>query len=91
MTRFSLCTALAAATMLAFASNADARTQRAQATHDRAATFAGAHNSVTDEMGIRQQCYAEATKRWPSSNQEMQTNRDFAYRTCAFGHGVQNP
>jgi hypothetical protein len=24
-------------------------------------------------------------------HQEMQTNRDFAYRTCAFEHGVHNP
>jgi hypothetical protein len=28
---------------------------------------------------------------WRSSNQEMQTNRDFAYRTCASDHGVRNP
>jgi hypothetical protein len=28
---------------------------------------------------------------WRSSNQEMQTVRDFAYRTCAFDHGAHNP
>jgi hypothetical protein len=88
MTRFSLCTALAALTVLAAAPNADARTTRTQ---DRAAAIAGAHNGITDENGIRQQCAETARSRWPSSNQEMQTNRDFAWRTCVFDHGVRNP
>ena len=52
--------------------------------------LAGAHASVSD-MGVRQQCYAEAKNRYPSTSQDMQTNRDFAYRTCAFDHGVRNP
>ena len=52
--------------------------------------LAGAHNSVSD-MDIRQQCFAEAKNRYPSTSQDMQTNRDFAYRTCAFDHGVHNP
>jgi len=42
-------------------------------------------------MEFRKDCSAEANKRWPSSNQDMQTNRDYAYRTCAVQHGVRNP
>ena len=53
-----------------------------------ARTSQNAHLSDND---IRQQCYAEAKARWSSTNQDMQTNRDFAYRTCAFDHGVRNP
>jgi hypothetical protein len=87
MTRFSLCAALAALTVLAVAPNADARTLRTQ---DQAA-IAGAHNSITDENRIRQTCAETARSQWPSSNQEMQTNRDFALRNCLFGHGVRNP
>jgi hypothetical protein len=91
MTRLSFCTALAALAVFAASPNADARTYGAQVAHDRAAALAGAHNSAGDEMSIRQKCYAEAKNRWPSSNQEMQTNRDFAYSTCAVEHGVGNP
>jgi hypothetical protein len=91
MTRFSLYTALAAVTVLALASNADARTHRVPAAQDRAAAFAAAHNGVTDETNILQQCAANAAKKWGTTNQDMQTNRDFRYRTCAFDHGVRNP
>lgn len=42
-------------------------------------------------MEFRKDCYAEANKRRPSSNQDMPTNRDYAYRTCAVQHGVRNP
>jgi hypothetical protein len=42
-------------------------------------------------MDIRKQCYAEARDRWGPNSQDMQTPRDFAYRTCAFEHGVRNP
>ena len=91
MTRFSLCMAFAALTVLAVSPNADARTQRTQAARDQAAAIAGARNSVNDENSIRQKCYEYANNEWRSSNQEMQTNRDFAYRTCAFSHGVRNP
>jgi hypothetical protein len=91
MTRLSFCTALAALTVLAVSPNADARTSRTHAAQDGAAAITGAHNSITDENSIRQQCAETARSRWPSSNQEMQTNRDFAYRTCAFDHGVRNP
>ena len=86
MTRFSFCMALGALAVLAGSTSADARTQR---THD--AAIAGAHNGVTDENSIRQQCAETARSRWPSSNQEMQTNRDFALRNCLFDHGVRNP
>lgn len=58
--------------------------------NQHAAGLAGAHASASD-MDIRQQCYAEAKNRYPSTSQDMQTNRDFAYRTCAFDHGVRNP
>jgi hypothetical protein len=54
------------------------------------AALAGAHASVSD-TDIRKQCYAEARNRWPSTSQDVQTARDFAYRTCAFDHGVRNP
>lgn len=91
MTRFSFCTALTALTVLAVAPSADAQTNRAQAAHDRAAALAGARNDITDENSIRQKCAEYANNTWKSSNQEMQTNRDFAYRTCAYQHGVHNP
>ena len=53
----------------------------------------GAHASVKREsdMDIRKQCYAEARDRWGTNSQDMQTPRDFAYRSCAFEHGVRNP
>jgi len=91
MTRFSFFTALAAATVLAVSATADARTYRAPAAQDRAGAFEGAHNSVNDQTSIRQQCAADAAKQWGTTNQDMQTNRDFRYRTCAFEHGVHNP
>ena len=87
MTRFS-CAALAALTVVSLSSIADARSHPAR---DRANPPAGAYNSVNDEMSIRQKCYAEAKDRWSSTNQDMQTNRDFAYRTCAVDHGIRNP
>jgi hypothetical protein len=91
MTRFSFCTALAALTVFAASPNADARTHHRHVAHDRAATLAGAHNSARDDMSIRQKCYEETKNRWSSSNQDVQTSRDFAYRTCTVDHGVNNP
>jgi len=58
--------------------------------HQTTAATAGAHNAASD-MDVRKQCYEEARQRYPSTSQDMQTNRDFAYRTCAVEHGVQNP
>jgi len=84
MSRLSHCIALAAVTAVIASSGAYART-------NQNGPLAGAHNSTLDEMEIRKQCYAEAKDRWPSTSQDMQTNRDFAYRTCAFDHGVRNP
>jgi hypothetical protein len=62
----------------------------ARVTQHNTAGLAGARASASD-MDIRQQCFAEAKNRYPSTSQDMQTNRDFAYRTCAFDHGVRNP
>jgi hypothetical protein len=76
---------LAAIAALAASDGANART-----TQNSAAALAGAHASVSD-TDIRKQCYAEARNRWPSTSQDVQTARDFAYRTCAFDHGVRNP
>ena len=83
MTRLSYFAALAALAVFALSSNANARTDRAHA------AIAGAHNSVSDDVSVRQQCYEQARARWSSSNQEMQTNRDYAYRSCAFDHGLR--
>jgi hypothetical protein len=49
----------------------------------------GARHESDDD--IRKGCYAEANKRWPTSNQDLQTARQYAYSTCAFEHGVHNP
>jgi hypothetical protein len=43
------------------------------------------------EMDIRKECYGEAKKLWPSTSQDLQTARDYAYRACAFDHGVRDP
>jgi hypothetical protein len=88
MTRFSLCATVVAVTALAASPSADARTNRL---HGQTAAIAGAHNNATDENGIRQKCYEQANSTWRSSNQEMQTVRDYAYRTCAFDHGLRKP
>jgi len=85
MSRLPHYAALAVFTVVIASSGAYARTNR-----NSAPAFAGAHNSLSD-MDIRKQCYEEARQRWPSTNQDMQTNRDFAYRTCAFDRGVRNP
>jgi hypothetical protein len=84
MSRFSRYAALAVFTAVIASSGAYARTNHG------AGPLAGAHNGLSD-MDIRQQCYEEARQRWPSTNQDMQTNRDFAYRTCSVDHGVRNP
>ena len=86
MTRLSHYAALAVFTAVIASSSAYARTN-----HNSAAPLAGAHNSTVDEMEIRKQCYAQAKERWPGTNQDMNTTRDFTYRTCAFDRGVRNP
>jgi hypothetical protein len=92
MSRLSRYAALAAFTAVIASAGAQAATR-----HHNAAGFTGAHNGPTaahdgsSEFDIRKQCYAEAKTRWPSSNQEMQTNRDFAASTCMVDHGIRNP
>lgn len=53
----------------------------------------GAHASAagTSQADIRQQCADEARARWGTNSQDMQTPRDFAYRSCMFDHGMRNP
>jgi hypothetical protein len=86
--------AISAAIIASSGVNAFAKTDRSDARADRLDAHAQATRGLPQtemQMEIRKECYAEANKRWPSSNQEMQTVRDFAYRTCAFERGVNNP
>ncbi|HJX21465.1 MAG TPA: hypothetical protein VJ454_10785 [Steroidobacteraceae bacterium] len=85
MSRLLRCAALAAFTAVIASSGAYAATQ-----HHHAAPLAGAHNGPS-EMDMRKQCYEEARSRYPSTNQDMQTNRDFAAKTCMVDHGIRNP
>jgi len=85
MSRLSRCAALAVFTAVIASSGAYAATK-----HHHAAPIAGAHNGPS-EMDMRQQCYEEARARYPSTNQDMQTNRDFAAKTCMVDHGIRNP
>ena len=63
-------------------SSADARTH-----HKSQEPGANARAGLSD-MEIRQQCFAEARQRYPSTSQDMQTNRVFTYTTCASSHGI---
>jgi hypothetical protein len=85
MSRLSRCAALAVFTAVIASSGAYAATK-----HHHAAPIAGAHNGPS-EMDMRQQCYEEARARYPSTSQDMQTNRDFAAKTCMVDHGIRNP
>jgi len=85
MSRLSRCAALALFTAVIASSGATAATR-----HHNAAPLAGAHNGPS-EFDTRKQCYEEARTRWPSTNQDMQTNRDFAAKTCMVDHGIRNP
>jgi len=85
MSRSSRCAALAVFTAVIASSGAYAATK-----HHHAAPIAGAHNGPS-EMDMRQQCYEEARSRYPSTSQDMQTNRDFAAKTCMVDHGIRNP
>ena len=76
--------AATAIAILACAS-ANARTH-----HKNQEPVASARAGLSD-MDIRQQCFAEARQRYPSTNQDMQTNRDFAAKTCMVDHGIRNP
>jgi hypothetical protein len=83
MSRLSRCAALAVFTAVIASSGAYAAPK-----HNQAAPIAGAHNGPP-EADIRQQCHEEARARWPSTSQDMQTNRDFAARSCMFDKGVR--
>ena len=85
MCRISCCAALAVLAAAVAFCGAYARTNP-----HGAAALAGAHNSASD-MDIRKQCFAEAKERYPSTSQDMQTNRYFAYTTCAVSHGMRYP
>jgi hypothetical protein len=85
MSRLSRYAALAAFTAVVASSGAYAATH-----HNGGSRVGAAQNSVSD-TDIRTQCYEEARRRWPSTSQDMQTNRDFAYRTCAFDRGLSSP
>ena len=87
MSRLARCAALAVFTAVIASSGAYAATKHQ---HHHAAPIAGAHNGPS-EMDTRQQCYEEARTRYPSTNQDMQTNRDFAAKTCMVDHGIRNP
>ena len=92
MSRLLCCAALAAFTAAIASSGAYAATH-----HHHAAPLAGAHNGPSaahggpSEMDMRKQCMEEARARYPSTSQDMQTNRDYAATTCMVEHGVHNP
>jgi hypothetical protein len=60
----------------------------ARPSHKSQGPSASARAGLSD-MDIRQQCFAEAKQRYPSTSQDVQTNRVFTYTTCAFDHGVR--
>jgi hypothetical protein len=89
----SRCAALALFTAVIASSGASAAVKHHNA---NAAPIAGAHNGPAaahnpSEMEMRQQCYEEGRSRYPSTSQDMQTNRDFAAKTCMVEHGIRNP
>jgi hypothetical protein len=59
------------------------------ATRHSASAPAGAHNGSSD-MDIMKECAEQARQRWPGNGQDAQTPRDYAYRACAFDHGLHN-
>jgi hypothetical protein len=74
-----------AATVIAImaCASANARTH-----HKNQEPSASARAGLSD-MEIRQQCFAEARQRYPSTSQDVQTNRLFTYTTCASSHGIR--
>jgi hypothetical protein len=98
MTRLSRFASLAFAVSLASPTVSSAALARAH--HSSLPAPAGARASTAEsggtpssasDMDVRKQCYQEARQRWPSSAQDVQTARDFAYRACAVDHGVSSP
>ena len=83
MSRLLRCAATSGVIAIIACSSADARTH-----HKNQEPDASAHAGLSD-MNIRQQCFAEARQRYPSTSQDMQTNRVFTYTTCASNHGIR--
>jgi len=83
MSRLSRCVAAVVLAALVAPSAAGARTHQ-----KNASSFASAPAGLSD-VDIRRQCFAEAQQRYPSTNQDVQTNRVYTYTTCATEHGVR--
>jgi hypothetical protein len=78
---------MAAAVTLTVSSSAYARSH-----HNSPSFQPGARASAAaSETDTRLQCSEEARARWGTNSQDMQTPRDFAYRSCMFDHGVRTP
>ena len=90
MSRLAYCITSALVLTAITASHADADSHH----RGNTAAFAGARNQAepTDrpqsDMDARQQCYEEAAKKVSSTNQDLQTVRDYVYRNCAHDHGL---
>jgi len=90
MSRLASCITSALLLTAMASSHADARYHYRG---DRAA-FGGARAQAapTDRpqpaTDARQQCYEKAAKQVSSSNQDLQTVRDYVYKDCAFDHGL---
>ena len=90
MHRLAYCLTSALLLTAVTSSHANARVNH----HANTAAFAGARNQAapTDRaqspVDMRQQCYEKAAKQVSSSNQELQTVRDYVYRNCAYDHGL---
>jgi hypothetical protein len=82
MSRLLRCAATAGVIAIMACSSAHARTH-----HKSQEPVASARAGLSD-MDIRQQCFAEAKQRYPSTSQDVQTNRVFAYTTCASNRGI---
>src|SRR5215472_18060971 len=98
MSRLACCITSALLLIAMASSHADARyhhrgNDARYPDHGNTAATAGARNqaSPTDrpqsDMAVRQQCYEMAAKQVSSTNQDMQTVRDYVYKNCAADHG----
>jgi hypothetical protein len=91
MTRLACCITSALLLTALASSHADARNHYRGDT----AVTPGARNQAapTDrpqsDMAVRQQCYEQAAKQVSSTNQDLQTVRNYVYKNCAFDHGLQ--
>jgi hypothetical protein len=91
MSRLACCITSALLLTAMASSHADARDHH----RGNTAAFAGARNqaSPTDRpqsaMDARQQCYEMAAKQVSSTNQDLQSVRDYVYKNCAADHGMR--